>query len=338
MSYRDMRNFTEMMRALGYKRLISMENFKKPVFPLMADIMTWLALRFEPNADIPRDIESQQDRIIFIKYITEFMATKVSTKVNPKKLYESDGYSVKEMIKVSQILYQAMLSSADGDGANGDGHDDDDDGITALSVMSDLSSKVHELKEARLMTSELIRKGALLHDLLAKEVDLKLARLNALSKQLELGDVERLLAESEKSVQTELAKIMSLIESIASDEANLEAKIEKKRAELERNKKRYESLQGVRPAYMDEFERCEEELQQMFSEYLDKQKNSSFLELIYEKYNKIEQDFSAVRSSHNWVNSVNVVTGVSESDKKYPTPVPQKIRFRFQIIIFDSSP
>ena len=39
------KDFTEMMRALGYKRLISMENFKNPTFPLVAEILTWLALR-----------------------------------------------------------------------------------------------------------------------------------------------------------------------------------------------------------------------------------------------------------------------------------------------------
>ena len=37
-----------------------------------------------------------------------------------------------------------------------------------------------------------------------------------------------------------------MIENVASDEANLEAKIEKKRTELERNQKRLATLQSVR--------------------------------------------------------------------------------------------
>ena len=32
MSYRELRNYTEIMRALGYPRLISLENFRKPNF------------------------------------------------------------------------------------------------------------------------------------------------------------------------------------------------------------------------------------------------------------------------------------------------------------------
>ena len=39
-------DFTEMMRALGYPRLISMENFRTPNFPLVAEILTWLVSRY----------------------------------------------------------------------------------------------------------------------------------------------------------------------------------------------------------------------------------------------------------------------------------------------------
>ena len=42
------------------------------------------------------------------------------------------------------------------------------------------------------------------------------------------------------------------IENVASNEANLEAKIEKKKVELERNQKRLLTLKKVRPAFMDE--------------------------------------------------------------------------------------
>jgi len=35
-----------MMRALGYPRLISMENFRTPNFPLVAEILTWLVNRY----------------------------------------------------------------------------------------------------------------------------------------------------------------------------------------------------------------------------------------------------------------------------------------------------
>merc|ERR1711907_871552 len=100
MSYRDLRNFTEMMRALGYRRLISMENFRSPNFPLVAEVLSWLVKRYDPSADISSDIDSEQDRVIFIKSVAQFMATKAHIKLNTKKLYQADGYAVKELLKV----------------------------------------------------------------------------------------------------------------------------------------------------------------------------------------------------------------------------------------------
>lgn len=38
-------DFTEMMRGLGYVRLISMENFRNPNFPLVAEVLKWLVKR-----------------------------------------------------------------------------------------------------------------------------------------------------------------------------------------------------------------------------------------------------------------------------------------------------
>uniref|UniRef100_A0A8D0TV94 CLUAP1 n=1 Tax=Sus scrofa TaxID=9823 RepID=A0A8D0TV94_PIG len=47
MSFRDLRNFTEMMRALGYPRHISMENFRTPNFDLVSEVLLWLVKRLE---------------------------------------------------------------------------------------------------------------------------------------------------------------------------------------------------------------------------------------------------------------------------------------------------
>ena len=46
--------------------------------------------------------------------------------------------------------------------------------------------------------------------------------------------------------QAEIQQMKRMLENSASDETNLEAKIEKKKQELERNRKRLKSLQTVR--------------------------------------------------------------------------------------------
>jgi len=285
MSFRDLRNFTEMMRSLGYPRLISMENFRQPNFPLVAEVLIWLVKRYDPNADLPEDTETEQDRVIFIKSVSQFMALKAHIKLNTKRLYSADGYAVKELLKVTTVLYNAMKSnSVDGQDLNSSTDDDND------MLAYDISSRIGELKEARRLASEITSKGAGLYDLLGKEVDLRDARSTVIARSLEINEVEKSLQNSIKAVENDIKKTVNMLDNVASDEANLEAKIEKKRSELERNQKRLATLQTVRPAYMDEYEKLEEELASIYQDYLVKFRNLSFLEHQVEEYSKQEQE------------------------------------------------
>uniref|UniRef100_G1Q0T4 Clusterin associated protein 1 n=1 Tax=Myotis lucifugus TaxID=59463 RepID=G1Q0T4_MYOLU len=81
-----------------------------------------------------------------------------------------------------------------------------------------------------------------------------------------------------------------LLNNVASDEANLEAKIEKRKLELERNRKRLQTLQSVRPAFMDEYEKIEEELQKQYDIYLEKFRNLAYLEQQLEDHHRMEQE------------------------------------------------
>lgn len=54
--------------------------------------------------------------------------------------------------------------------------------------------------------------------------------------------------------------------------------IKKKTQELERNEKRLKSIQAVRPAFMDEYEKLEKELVEEYEIYLERFRNLDFLE------------------------------------------------------------
>ncbi|XP_060076668.1 clusterin-associated protein 1-like [Ylistrum balloti] len=282
MSFKDLRNFTEMTRALGYPRLISMENFRTPNFPLVAEVLKWLVKRYDPNADVQGDTDTEQDRVIFVKTVAEFMATKAHIKLNTKKLYQADGYAVKELLKVTSVLYNAMKTNVI------DQLENPEDDVSHLSF--DVSSRISELKEARRLASEITTKGATLYDLLGREVDLREQRSVVIAKSLEINEVESGMANSIKAVEAEVKKTLHMLDNVASDEANLEAKIDKKRNELERNNKRLQTLQSVRPAYMDEYEKLEEDLQKLYEVYMNKFRNLTYLESQLEDYNRAEQD------------------------------------------------
>lgn len=80
------------------------------------------------------------------------------------------------------------------------------------------------------------------------------------------------------------------MENIESDEKNLDEKIEKKRADLERNQKRLRTLRDVRPAYMDDFEQYEKELETLYQEYLIKFRIQAYLEQQLDEFNQSEQE------------------------------------------------
>uniref|UniRef100_A0A673UQ40 Clusterin associated protein 1 n=1 Tax=Suricata suricatta TaxID=37032 RepID=A0A673UQ40_SURSU len=282
MSFRDLRNFTEMMRALGYPRHISMENFRTPNFGLVSEVLLWLVKRYEPQTDIPSDVETEQDRVFFIKAVAQFMATKAHIKLNTKKLYQADGYAVKELLKITSVLYNAMKTK----GLEGSKIGEED--ISKFKF--DLGSKIADLKAARQLASEITSRGASLYDLLGKEVELRELRTEAIARPLEINETEKVLRIAIKDILAQVQKMKDLLNNVASDEANLEAKIEKRKLELERNRKRLQTLQSVRPAFMDEYEKIEEELQKQYDVYLEKFRNLAYLEQQLEDHHRMEQE------------------------------------------------
>ncbi|CAN8192455.1 unnamed protein product [Coccothraustes coccothraustes] len=254
-------DFTEMMRALGYPRLISMENFHTPNFMLVSEVLLWLVKRYEPQSDIPGDVETEQDRVFFIKAVAQFMATKAHIKLNTKKLYQADGHAVKELLKEDSTKFKF-----------------------------DLGSKIADLKAARQLASEITSKGAVLYDLLGKEVELREARTESLDRPLEINEAEKVMKIAISSILEEVQKTKDMLNNVALDEASLEAKIEKRKLELERSQKRLQTLQSVRPAFMDEYEKIEEQLQKQYSTYLEKFRNLTYMEQLLDDHRRTEQE------------------------------------------------
>ncbi|XP_029857273.1 clusterin-associated protein 1 isoform X5 [Aquila chrysaetos chrysaetos] len=190
MSFRDLRNFTEMMRALGYPRLISMENFHTPNFMLVSEVLLWLVKRYEPQTDIPPDVETEQDRVFFIKAVAQFME----------------------------------------------------------------------------------------------------ARTESIARPLEINEAEKMMKIAIDCVLEQVQKTKDMLNNVALDEASLEAKIEKRKLELERSQKRLQTLQSVRPAFMDEYEKIEKQLQKQYSSYLEKFRNLSYMEQLLDDHRRIEQE------------------------------------------------
>lgn len=59
--------------------------------------------------------------------------------------------------------------------------------------------------------------------------------------------------------------VQKTLGALEKDRRSLESKVEKRKLELERGEKRLASLQSVRPAYMDEYEVLQSNLQKLFT-------------------------------------------------------------------------
>ncbi len=89
------------------------------------------------------------------------MATKAHIKLHAKKLYQSDGYAVKEVIKITGVLYNAMkMSTGSGEGGDG-GRLNSSDSLDEASALPtfDIGSKLTELKQTRQLGSQITMKG-----------------------------------------------------------------------------------------------------------------------------------------------------------------------------------
>eukprot|EP00041_Stephanoeca_diplocostata_P029770 m.886677 g.886677 ORF g.886677 m.886677 type:complete len:405 (+) comp23628_c0_seq4:313-1527(+) len=312
MSYRDLRNLLESLRTLGYPRLVSIENFRDPNFPLVAEILQWLTKRYDPEVELPFAIDSQQDRVIFIKAVARFLITKGGIRLNAKKLYRADGHAVREIIKLANVLTSAMEAGV----GHGDGSTPDALEIDLAEF--DLSGRENDLKATRTLASEITARGAALHELLEREVDLRESRSDAIARPLDVDEIESGVQRAMAIVSDEISRTQSMMENIGADEANLENKIEKSKADYERHCKKLRALENVRPPFMDEYEKIEEELQAQYTVYIERFRNLTYLEnsldsLKQAEQEKFEQAEQTLKHLHSEMQN-NIRNGNAEED------------------------
>jgi len=122
-------------------------------------------------------------------------ATKAHVKLNTKKLYSADGYAVKELLKIASLLYTAMrANAADRDPNNAD--------IAPKSF--ELSNKATDLKACRQLASQITAKGAKLYELLGKEVELRDLRRMAISRPVDVDELEKGVRQSIDTVHVRI--------------------------------------------------------------------------------------------------------------------------------------
>jgi len=270
MSFRDSRLLTENLRVLGYPKLVSIESFRESNFKLVAEILIWLSAIYEPREQIPTSVESEHERLALIKAVATLFLTKQHIRLNAKRLYQADGYAVKELLKLVTQLVEAVRSAPSGDSE------------ATLSRTLNSAIKNHEIKELRDKVAKLSRSGATVYEALDIELRCKNERQRAIQTHRELAEVEGAIKQATKIADKNAEMALGKLGNAAGDEQSVQTKIEKKRAELERTQKRLRQLNQLRPAYQDELDDLQTDLKSLYDEYATKYRNVVYLEQLLE--------------------------------------------------------
>lgn len=253
-----------------------MESFREPNVELVADCLYWLINRYEPSAEVIYEIERESNRVTFFKQVCEVAVVKGRIKLNIKKLYQADGHAVQEMLKLANVLKKAMKAT-----------DEAEPDFTALQQMA-AQKNASDAKAVQQLCSELTADGSSLFFLVEQEVNSRGDRQRILSRATEVGEFERRLREILTNVTQQVEQFQQSIVNLNADESNLEQKIENKKTQLERAQKRYKSLMAVRPAFIEEYDKHEANLQSHFVNYLEQYRNLEYLEDLVARFNATE--------------------------------------------------
>ena len=263
--------FTEIMRSIGYPQMISMEGFRTPNFNQVFSILKWLLERYDHSAEIPTTVETEEERIQMLKVAAQITLGKARIKLNTRKLYSADVYAVQELLKLAQLLYDATRQA---------------DPIfsttttTTTAAAPPISSgwnPANDVKSAKQLATEMTTSGATIHGLVEGEITTQEMRTRAM-RDFDNEQLEKAVHVKIRAVTEDTTHMAEQLENMKQDEASLKQKIEKKKVEMERMKTRLAGLRGLRPAFMDEYERLERELQQLYSSYLEHFRNLDYLE------------------------------------------------------------
>ena len=279
MSYRELRDFTEHMKTLGYPSALSIDSFRQPNFPLVASLLLFLLHRYDPTLVPPEDISSQAQRVSFIQAVTAMLLSKCHIKLSMKQLYKADGYAVKELLKLSTTLYTAMSASTTSASATAS---------SAASASADASAALtsfDSFRDAKALSADLIDLGERLSSLLSNESAVRPAREQALLFVDSIsGDDPRGQA-VERSIRRQMALMADNVKELRANHGNVvedcdkvRAKLERREGERERVEKRWKALRRVKPQFLEEYEREEKELRAVYANYVERLRNVHWLE------------------------------------------------------------
>eukprot|EP00818_Percolomonas_sp_WS_P005540 CAMPEP_0117450008 /NCGR_PEP_ID=MMETSP0759-20121206/8243_1 /TAXON_ID=63605 /ORGANISM="Percolomonas cosmopolitus, Strain WS" /LENGTH=411 /DNA_ID=CAMNT_0005242509 /DNA_START=340 /DNA_END=1575 /DNA_ORIENTATION=+ len=240
------------------------------------EILSFLLHLYRPSLKLPHKYETPEDRVKYFRFVGEFVYKELRIKLKLKCLYESDGLSVREMLKIAREVFRAQKVSA----THVQPHDTD----------FKETQFIDNVKTMKRMTSQITELGVKLHDLIQDESSLKQQRSYVINQHHNIDYIRRDVEQKNAKNMIMVENLMQSIQEFQQQQMELEA-IKKRRVnEYERTKRRLERLSQYKPAHLDELEVRENDMQLLFDQYAQGCRNLEFLQYELQRYQEAEAD------------------------------------------------
>jgi clusterin-associated protein 1 len=260
MTFREVRQFVEIVRTLGYAAAIGVDSFDVPDFGLMADLLQWLSTLYDPDIVLIPDLTNEHGRVELVRSIVQQLAIRSGIRLNPRKLYQSDRFAVRELLKIASPIYRGITSSPAPESSPGG------------------PKKPPSAQKISQLSATVPKHSVELYDQLNNELTVRESRTKVLSTMPPLDDVEKSVIGAVDGATTRLEMLTKEVDRLNTDEDTLRSKIKQRKHDLERQAKRLMSVRTLRPAFMDEYESLEQELQELFRVHFQHYRNVDFYE------------------------------------------------------------
>lgn len=281
-TYRSVRFLAHMLRVLGYPKLLSFESFRRPNFRLIADILFWLCDKIEPSHEISANINGESERVAFVKSTLTLLISHTRINIDPVAIYYSDHRAIPELFRIVEVFHKGAQSNE-----------------LEEQLISDFAlPPKFDKRQTKELAKQITDSGLKIYELLAKETELKEKR------DFSISVLETILKEQGTSTAGNDKHVKRLIDeqlrqnvemeeyfkSLENKERDLLEKIRKRKMDSERIEKKLKSISTIKPAYVEEMERYEKELERIFQLYVDKSRNLDYLEHLFEQINIQDRD------------------------------------------------
>ncbi|KIH44727.1 hypothetical protein ANCDUO_25245, partial [Ancylostoma duodenale] len=142
-------------------------------------------------------------------------------------------------------------------------------------------------------------------------------RNRATSRAIPLAEAEKTVQKSIEAIVSDTEDITNKLSNVANDEAALDEKIERRKREYEQMQKRYVKLQSFRPQYMDEYEKLEEKLKELYEIYVVKFRNLAYLQQLQLEIERADRQKQLSRSARRNIRNCGAASLVREWEGEY---------------------